>query len=595
MKADQLGNRGSDPRVIEEDNPGDSRTPPPEPVDDSWIRHVPSAVSVPVAAGARWRVSFLPSFLPSLVWLVPVVVILGGGWLTVRAAGERGSIVTITFATADGLEANKTTVRYKGVAVGSVKAIALRDDGPGVVATVELSRQMSPLLVEDAKFWVVRPRVSAVGISGMNTLFGGAQIAFDRGSSSKKCRAFASLETEPVTSSDRRGTRINLRSENPGSLDVGSPVYFRSVQVGRVTRLALESSGDAVLLEAFIDAPYDSRINASTRFWNASGLNVTLGVRGLRVDTQSVASILAGGLAFENRDPAPAVEATPVPTLGTFPIFASREAALRGSISRSNDYRLSFNRSIRGLEVGARVELLGLEVGEVREVEVELDAETAAPRTRVVINLDPELLHLVRAGDPELPSTAAGRASAADDMLRVLAPLVERGGLRARVRIANFLTNQRYVALEREPDAGAAEVDWTARPVSLPTSRAIDQELGDEVERLVSNLASLPLGRLTTEATSTLTVMRRTLEDVSSLTNQVDGDLVPHLQTAMTQSERTLGVVERTLASDSPLQRDLQGSLRELTAAAQSIRLLAETLKEHPESLVWGRRKGARK
>jgi MlaD protein len=414
MKAEQRDNRGSEPRVIEEDNPGDSRTPPPEPVDDSWIRHVPSAVSVPVAAGERWCVSFLPSSLPSPVWLVPVVVILGGGWLTVRGAGERGSIVTITFATADGLEANKTTVRYKGVAVGSVKAIALRDDGPGVVATVELSRQMSRLLVEDAKFWVVRPRVSAVGISGLNTLFGGAQIAFDRGSSSKKCRAFASLETEPVTSSDRRGTRIDLRSENPGSLDVGSPVYFRSVQVGRVTRMALESSGDAVLLEAFIDAPYDSRINASTRFWNASGLNVTLGVRGLRVDTQSVASILAGGLAFESRDPAPTVEATPVPTLGTFPIFASREAALRGSISRSNDYRLSFK--------GARVELLGLEVGEVREVDVELDAATAVPRTRVLINLDPELLHLVRGGDAELRSTAAGRASAADDMRRVLVP-----------------------------------------------------------------------------------------------------------------------------------------------------------------------------
>jgi paraquat-inducible protein B len=181
--------------------------------------------------------------LPSPVWLVPVLVILVGGWLTVRAARERGPTVTITFATAEGLEANKTTVRYKGIAVGNVKAVALRDDRPGVVATVELSRQMNPLLVEDARFWVVRPRVSAAGISGMTTLFGGAQIAFDRGSSSKKCRAFAGLDTEPSTYSDRRGTRINLRSDNPGSLDVGSPVYLRGVQVGRVTRVALDRAG----------------------------------------------------------------------------------------------------------------------------------------------------------------------------------------------------------------------------------------------------------------------------------------------------------------------------------------------------------------
>jgi paraquat-inducible protein B len=528
-----------------------------------------------------------------------VLVILVGGWLTVRAARERGPTVTITFATAEGLEANKTTVRYKGIAVGNVKAIALRDDRPGVVATVELSRQMSPLLVEDARFWVVRPRVSAAGISGMNTLFGGAQIAFDRGSSSRKCRAFAGLDTEPSTYSDRRGTRINLRSENPGSLDVGSPVYLRGVQVGRVTRVALEPSGESVLLEAFIDAPYDSRINASTRFWNASGLDVTLGPRGLRLDTQSLSTILAGGLAFETRAPVVAGAATNVATLDTFPVFASRDAALRGPTSRSNDYRLSFDRPIQGLDVGARVELLGSEVGEVREVEIELDAATAAPRTRVLINLNPELFHLVHAGDaertPTPTPTTTGPASAEDDMRRVLVRLVEGGGLRARVRIGNVLTNQRYVALEREPGASAVKVDWTSRPVSLPTSGAVDHELGEDVEHLVANLSRLPLGRLTTEATSTLAQLRRTLEDFSALSNRVDKDLVPRLQTTVTQSGKTLGAVERTLDPNSPLQRDLHGSLRELTAAAQSIRVLAQSLNEHPESLVWGKKKGARK
>jgi paraquat-inducible protein B len=163
------------------------------------------------------------------------------------------------------------------------------------------------------------------------------------------------------------------------------------------------------------------------------------------------------------------------------------------------------------------------------------------------------------------------------------------------VRIGNPLTNQRYVTLEREPSARAVKVDWTARPVSLPTSGAIDHELGDDVEHLVSNLSRLPLARLTTEAISTLTDMRRTLADFSVLTSRVNQELVPRLQTAVTQSQRTLGAVERTLDSDSPLQRDLHGSLRELTAAAQSIRVLADSLNEHPESLVWGKKKGARK
>lgn len=209
MKTEQHGNHDPANRVDDGHSRQDSPPPAPDQMDESWLGYLPSAISVPVAPGSRWRSSLpsLPScltssatsWLPSPVWLVPVLVILVGGWLTVRAARERGPTVTITFATAEGLEANKTTVRYKGIAVGNVKAIALRDDRPGVVATVELSRQMSPLLVEDARFWVVRPRVSAAGISGMNTLFGGAQIAFDRGSSSKKCRAFAGLDTEPST------------------------------------------------------------------------------------------------------------------------------------------------------------------------------------------------------------------------------------------------------------------------------------------------------------------------------------------------------------------------------------------------------------
>jgi paraquat-inducible protein B len=583
-------------------------TPAPDWQPDRWFHDLPRAIPVPVAPAGPWR----DHAVPSLVWLVPALVILVGGWLTVRAVRDHGPSVTITFSTADGVEANKTTVRYKGVSVGVVKTIALREDHPGVVATVELSPQMTRLLVEDARFWVVRPRVSAAGISGMNTLLGGVQIAFDPGLSSRACRAFRGLDAEPSTTSDRRGRRIRLRAESPGSLEVGSPVYLRRVQVGQVTRVALEPSGDSALLEAsidvFIDAPYDSRITKHTRFWNASGVDVTVDLRGLRVDTQSLASILAGGIAFEPSGTPEAsgptdatarqnIDPGPDTSQGAFTLFASRDAALRGPTSRSNDYRLVFDRSIRGLDVGARVELLGSEVGEVRQVEIELDATTGAPRTEVLINLSPDLLHLILPGDANLlQGSSPGRPASADDLRRLLVRLVQGGNLRAEVRTGNLLTNQRYVAFEREPGAGPAKVDWTARPVSLPTSSSAgDRGLGGDIQHLVATLDHLPLGRLTTEATSTFTEMRSTLESVSRLTRRVDEELVPRLGTTAAQSDRTLAAVERTLASDSPLQRDLHASLRELTAAAQAIRVLAETVNDHPESLVWGRKKGSRK
>ena len=588
MKTDTRENAAAPGGRDLEDGPArSSRTARDGQDDEPWFRHIPSATPLPVAAAVSGR-------RPSLVWLVPVLVVVLGGWLALRAARERGPTVTITFATADGLEANKTTVRYRGVVVGMVKSIALPVDRPGIVASVELSKQMTAMLVEDARFWVVRPRVSVGGVSGINTLLAGAQIAFDRGVSSRVSRAFVGLETEPSTSSDRRGRRISLRADTLGSLEVGSPVYYRRVRVGQVTRTALEPGGQAVAVEAFVDAPYDLQIDSNTRFWNASGVDVTVDMHGLRIDTQSVTSILAGGIAFETPPRVGPLAPSESPG-GTFQVFASRDAAFRGAISSLDDFRLVFARPIRGLASGAPVELFGWEVGEVREVGVELDGTTGDPRTIVVINLRPDRFAvrtpgLAAASSAEPTSVDSAGPTSEAGMRRVLARLVNRG-LRAEVRTGNILTNQRYVALERVPGAGPVRVDWTAVPVTLPTSGDLPGGLAESIEQLVSAIDKLPLDRFTREATSTATEMRRTLENTSTLIAQVDGNLVPRLDAMLAESQKTLGAVERTLAADSPLQREVQGTLRELAGAGQAVRVLAQSLDDHPESLVWGKKK----
>jgi paraquat-inducible protein B len=358
--------------------------------------------------------------------------------------------------------------------------------------------------------------------------------------------------------------------------------------VGQVTRTALEPGGQAVAVEAFVDAPYDVQINSNTRFWNASGVDVTVDLRGLRIDTQSFTSILAGGIAFET--PPRVAPIAPSDSPGdVFQVFASRDAAFRGAITSLDDYRLVFERPIQGLVSGAPVELFGWEVGEVRDVEVELDGTTGDPRTIVVINLRPDRFAVRTPGLAGASSSVVEPTSDAG-MRRVLARLVNRG-LRAEVRTGNILTNQRYVALERVRGAGPSRVDWTAAPVTLPTSGAPPGGLAESIEQLVSTLDKLPLDRLTREATSTATELRRTLENTSTLLAQVDGDLVPRLDTLLAESQKTLGAVERTLADDSPLQRDVQGALRELAGAGQAVRVLAQSLDEHPESLVWGKKK----
>jgi len=301
----------------------------------SPIARLPRALSRPPGRLAR-RV------VPSAVWLLPCLVLAASLWLGVRALWQRGPVVTITFTAADGIEAHKTAVRYKGVSIGVVTGVDLLEDRSGVVVTAELSRPAKGLLVTDARFWVVRPRVSAAGVSGIGTLLTGAHIAFDAGLSGESRRSFVGLEAPPPTINGRPGRRFTLRAEDMGSLDVGAPVYLRRFRVGEVTRMALDEAGDAAVLEIFVDDPYDRHISGDTRFWNASGIDVTVGPGGVQLDTQSLASVLTGGIAFSN--PEGAAPARPAAAGATFRLFSGQRAAwpsaggdagdLAGAVSR---------------------------------------------------------------------------------------------------------------------------------------------------------------------------------------------------------------------------------------------------------------------
>ena len=304
-------------------------------------RAAPSLARLPRAL-SQPRGRFARAVVPHAVWLLPALVLAASLWFGVRALWQRGPVVTVTFTTADGIEAHKTAVRYKGVSIGVVTGVELLGDRSGVVVTAELSRPAKGLLVDDARFWVVRPRVSAAGVTGIGTLLSGAHIAFDAGLSGTSRRSFVGLEAPPATFNGRRGRRFTLRADDMGSLDVGAPVYLRRFRVGEVTRTALDASGGAAVLEIFVDEPHDRHVSAGARFWNASGIDVTVGPGGVQLDTQSLASVLTGGIAFSN--PEGAGTAPPAPAGATFQLFSGQRAAwpsaggdagdLAGAVSR---------------------------------------------------------------------------------------------------------------------------------------------------------------------------------------------------------------------------------------------------------------------
>jgi len=245
----------------------------------------------------------------SLVWIIPIVAAIAGVWVAVTRILAEGPEITIVFKSAEGLEAGKTKIHYNGVDVGTVSTIRLSEDHLSVLITAQMAPKTQSFLVDDTKFWVVRPRISGANVTGLGTLISGAYIGMEIGQSSQSKRNFVGLETPPVVTSETPGRFFFLTTPDLGSLDNGTPIYFRRLQVGQVISYELEPDGKLLKIKVFVNAPYDQYVTSNTRFWHASGIDVSLSASGLSVQTQSLLSILVGGIAFETPAQGPVLPA----------------------------------------------------------------------------------------------------------------------------------------------------------------------------------------------------------------------------------------------------------------------------------------------
>jgi paraquat-inducible protein B len=522
---------------------------------------MPEAIAVP---RRHWRVQ--------IVWLIPLVALLIGGWLAVRAVMQRGPTITVMFKTAEGLEAGKTKFKYKDVDIGQVTAISVSRDLQHVVVTGELAREIKPHLVDDVRFWVVRPRIAGGSVSGIGTLLGGSYIAVDRGSSNKPRHDFVGLDEPPVIQRDRPGLEYVLHSENAGSLGVGTPVFYRQLKVGEVTQSRLGNDGKTITTSIFIDEPYTKYVNANSRFWNASGIDVRLDASGIKVSTQSLVSILIGGIAFDT--PGESVSRIPSAANTEFNLLAKREAAMKNPETESLKFVVVFGESARGLLPGAPVDFRGVEIGEVADVRLDIDPDTHTIVIPVDVSIYPERFRM-RSRQERPVMQAAERKKFIDDMVA--------RGLRAQLRTGNLLTGQRYVAIDFFPHVAKARVNWTARPAELPTTPNDLQEIQTALASVAGKLDKLPLQQIGTD-------LRTTLTTTNTMLQRLDTEVTPEARDALVQARKALGSADRLLSTDQPPQQDVRDTLREFSRAAQSFRVLADYLERHPEALIRGKK-----
>ncbi|AND69167.1 hypothetical protein ATSB10_17130 [Dyella thiooxydans] len=512
----------------------------------------------------------------SLIWLVPILAAVVGLSLVVHSWMQAGPSITISFQSAEGLDAGKTTVKYKNVVIGKVTHIRLSPDRSKVLVKVALDKSAEGFARADTRFWVVRPRIGLGGVSGVDTLLSGAFIGADVGTSDETRYDFKGLENPPAVTYGAPGKSFVLHAEDLGSLDIGSPLYFRRVQVGRVASYELDKDGKGVTFTIFIDGPYDQFVTRSSRFWNASGLDVSLGANGLKVNTQSLATVLAGGVAFQ--DPAGPHDATPAQQGASYRLFDDKATAMAPPDGPPQYIRMRFDQSLRGLAVDAPVEFLGINIGRVVSITMDYDAKRESFPVTVGAVVYPQ--RLGRAYDKLVAQ--AQEQNGSPDLAPIMGKLVAHG-LRAQARTGNLLTGQLYIAMDFLPKAPKVAFDPTVRPLQIPTAPGSFDKLQEQLAEIVDKVQKIPFDSIGKH-------LDQTLADLDGTLKQVNGQVLPEFKGTLKDARRTLGTTDNALSPDSPLQQNLQGTLQELQRMARSLRVFSDYLGTHPEALIRGRK-----
>ncbi len=535
-----------------------------------------------------------------LIWTIPVVTVIIGAWLAWSTISNRGPLITITFETAEGLQANQSHVRHKDVDMGVVEKVGLTPDLKRVQVTLRMNREAEPLLTDKAEFWVVRPRFFAGSISGLQTLFSGSYIDLlpaSKGGEPK--RDFVGLENPPVLQSDVPGRTFLLHAVHIGSLNLGSPIMFRDLEVGEVLGWDVGEMARNITIHAFVRKPFDQYVHDSSRFWNASGATVKLGASGLQLKVQSLRALVLGGIGFETPDqPGHDQESPPN---HAFQLYDDEDAADSSTFKRSVPFVANFTGSVAGLAAGAPVTLRGLKVGEVSSVSLLYDRTLDNVIVPVHFTMEPERIALL-----QLPT-----GGSLDTKMQELV----RRGLRVKLESNNILTGQKQLAIDLYPDAGSGNFGKEGDAYVIPVMGGSSDDVATAAGNLVNRLNSIPFEAIGKNLDQTLagvnalvndkqlgqtvTALRSTLASTQSLVSNLNHGLSPvmqqlpsianNLQASVEHTNKLLESVQSGYGDNSRFGRDVTQLMSQLTDAARSIRVLADLLSRHPEALIRGR------
>jgi paraquat-inducible protein B len=532
----------------------------------------------------------------SVVWVIPLVAALVGGWMVFQNLLHEKAKIEVTFKDAGGIEAGKTLVKLRDINIGKVTDVSFTENLGVVRVAIEFDNIPPERVTDKTRFWVVKPRVGAGGVSGLGTLLSGAFIEADPGEGGKPATQFVGLEEPGVYQLGNPGTSYRLQAATLGSLSRGAPVKYRDVAVGQVTRYELKEDGDKVGIEIFIRAPFDKLVNKDTRFWNISGLKFDVGAEGVKLKMESVATLIAGGIAFSANDSASGAQAK---ADSVFTLYETEsEKTVAEEVAFSVPMKLYFEKGVKGLAKGAPVTYKGLRLGTVDQVAVEANIDTSELITFATIRIEPDRLLI---DDPTQDQSNEKRTQ---DVHRFFEILVAQN-VRAQLQTGSLLTGKALVVFDHFPQAEPATVKYADGIPILPT---IPEEsfahIMAKVDAILAKIDAIPIKKIGSD----LAVMSGNLADTSAkidalpiedigrdlagTADKLDAIPVGEISSDLKELLESLnGLVDSlNAAQGGVLGVQTRDALAEIGRAARALRGMAEYLERHPEALLKGKK-----
>ena len=519
----------------------------------------------------------------SKVWFIPIVALLIGSWMIYQASTNQGPLIKIYFETAEGLGVDTTKIKLREVTIGKVTQLKLNSAFDGIEITARLDKGTDSLLKTDTAFWVVKPRIGKGGVSGLTTILSGAYIEMTAGIEEEERFDFVGLENPPVTPFGKPGLRITLDSDNESGLDIGDPIIFRGIEVGRVEYQFFNIEERIVYYDAFIESPYDKLVTTNTRFWKIKGVEVKLSADGVKVNTGTLETLIGGGVTFGVPDNQPTGEI--ITQRAFFTIYEDKDEVLQKQFKNAQEFVMLFGHSIRGLRPGAPVEYKGVRIGTVirtdidyPEIENFLNQKTRIP---VLIQIEPARLGMK---DHE-------------DRISLVRESIERmiaDGLHGFIRSGNLLTGSKFIEIDYVAGTQSEDQQFGNYQI-IPTAASEIDGLLKKVDSILATIDKLSIDSLVDNASGAMFEMRKAMVNFDKASAQVNnlldtsesGELIANVNLTLRSFEK----LAQDFSEGSTTHQELQNMILTMETMLKELTPVLSQLNHQPNSLIFSGKK----